>query len=76
MQYLAALLTSVKTNLDRAAVYLNECRLLDIPVLVPDVNASASDFSCEFGDGHAMSRRGRERGAGRRVRALCGAERR
>ena len=45
--YLAALLTSVKTNLDKAAVYLNECRLLDISVLVPDVNASASDFSCE-----------------------------
>ncbi|MGH8976848.1 MAG: DNA polymerase III subunit alpha, partial [Acidimicrobiia bacterium] len=50
VQYLAALLTSVKTNLDKAAVYLNECRLLDIPVLVPDVNASRSDFSCEFGD--------------------------
>jgi DNA polymerase-3 subunit alpha len=50
VQYLAALLTSVKTNLDKAAIYLNECRLLDIPVLVPDVNASASDFSCEFGD--------------------------
>ena len=45
VQYLAALLTSVKTNLDKAAVYLNECRLLEIPVLVPDVNASASDFS-------------------------------
>jgi DNA polymerase-3 subunit alpha len=50
VQYLASLLTSVKTNLDKAAVYLNECRLLDIPVLVPDVNASVSDFSCEFGD--------------------------
>ncbi len=46
VQYLAALLTSVKTNLDRAAVYLNECRQLEIPVLVPDVNASQSDFSC------------------------------
>ena len=41
VQYLAALLTSVKTNLDKAAVYLNECRQLEIPVLVPDVNASA-----------------------------------
>ena len=49
--YLAALLTSVKSNLDKAAIYLNECRLLDIPVLVPDVNASESDFSCE---GHAI----------------------
>jgi DNA polymerase-3 subunit alpha len=45
--YLAALLTSVKTNLDKAAVYLNECRLLEIPVLVPDVNSSQVDFACE-----------------------------
>jgi DNA polymerase-3 subunit alpha len=51
VQYLAALLTSVKTNLDKAAVYLNECRQLDIPVLLPDVNASQSDFSCEFPEG-------------------------
>jgi DNA polymerase-3 subunit alpha len=47
VQYLAALLTSVKTNLDKAAVYLNECRQLEIPVLVPDVNMSESDFACE-----------------------------
>ncbi len=51
VQYLAALLTSVKSNLDKAAVYLGECRQLEIPVLVPDVNASFSDFSCE---GHAI----------------------
>ena len=49
--YLAALLTSVKSNLDKAAVYLGECRQREIPVLVPDVNASFSDFSCE---GHAI----------------------
>lgn len=47
VQYLAALLTSVKTNLDKAAVYLSDCRQRDISVLVPDVNASMSDFSCE-----------------------------
>ena len=47
VQYLAAVLTSVKTNLDKAAVYLNECRQLDIPVLVPDINRSESDFACE-----------------------------
>ncbi len=35
----------MKTNLDKAAVYLGECRQLEIPVLVPDVNASDSDFS-------------------------------
>jgi DNA polymerase-3 subunit alpha len=41
---MACLLTSVKSNLDKAAVYLNECRTMGIQVLVPDVNRSASDF--------------------------------
>jgi len=45
VEYLAALLTSVKANLDKAAVYLNECRQMGIPVLVPDVNVSESDFA-------------------------------
>jgi DNA polymerase-3 subunit alpha len=45
VEYLAALLTSVKTNLDKAAIYLNECRQMGIEVLVPDVNISMSDFS-------------------------------
>src|SRR5262249_15279285 len=31
-------------NLDRAAVYLAECRAMNIRVLNPDVNVSASDF--------------------------------
>ncbi len=44
-QYLAALLTSVKTNLEKAAVYLNECRVMGIEVVVPDVNRSESDFT-------------------------------
>jgi DNA polymerase-3 subunit alpha len=44
-EYLSALLTSVKTNLDKAAVYLAECRTMGIPVLVPDVNRSESDFA-------------------------------
>ena len=44
VEYLAALLTSVKANLDRAANYLNECRQMGIEVLVPDVNISVSDF--------------------------------
>jgi DNA polymerase-3 subunit alpha len=34
----------VKTSLEKAAVYLNECRTMGIQVLVPDVNRSASDF--------------------------------
>jgi DNA polymerase-3 subunit alpha len=56
VHYLAALLTSVKSNQDKAAVYLNECRQLGIPVLVPDVNASESDFSVGDVDGTAPTR--------------------
>jgi DNA polymerase-3 subunit alpha len=44
-EYLAALLTSVKDNQDKSAVYLNECRAKGIKVEVPDVNRSMSDFS-------------------------------
>jgi DNA polymerase III subunit alpha len=44
-EYLSALLTSVKTNLEKAAVYLAECRSMGITVEVPDVNRSASDFT-------------------------------
>src|SRR5690606_23274009 len=49
VQYLAALLTSVKTNQDKAAVYLAECRAMGIPVLVPDVNMSEMDFVARDG---------------------------
>ena len=44
-EYLAALLTSVKGDKDKSAIYLNECRQLEIPVLVPDVNESVMDFA-------------------------------
>lgn len=44
VEYFACLLTSVKTSLEKAAIYLNECRLMNIPVLVPDINVSESDF--------------------------------
>jgi DNA polymerase-3 subunit alpha len=43
-EYLAALLTSVKSSLEKAAVYLAECRSMGIAVDVPDINRSASDF--------------------------------
>jgi DNA polymerase-3 subunit alpha len=43
-EYLSALLTSVKANLDKAAMYLAECRTMGIEVLVPDVNRSSADF--------------------------------
>jgi DNA polymerase-3 subunit alpha len=45
VEYLAALLTSVKDDKDKTAVYLAECRALAIEVLVPDVNVSVSDFA-------------------------------
>jgi DNA polymerase-3 subunit alpha len=58
-EYLSALLTSVKTNLEKAAVYLAECRAMDIAVEVPDINRSASDFTpvVETGDDGAARRR-------------------
>ncbi len=43
-EYMAALLTSVKRDKDRTALYLNECRAMNLQVLVPDVNRSESDF--------------------------------
>jgi len=45
VEYLAALLTSVKDNQDKAAVYLAECRAMGIEVRVPDINLSVSDFT-------------------------------
>ena len=45
VEYLAALLTSVKSKLENASVYLNESRLRGIEVQVPDINRSASDFT-------------------------------
>jgi DNA polymerase III subunit alpha len=44
-EYLSALLTSVKSSLEKAAVYLAECRAMGIAVEVPDINRSASDFT-------------------------------
>jgi DNA polymerase III subunit alpha len=45
VEYMAALLTSVKNNKDTKPLYLNECRRLGIPVRLPDVNASEADFT-------------------------------
>ncbi|HUP69096.1 MAG TPA: DNA polymerase III subunit alpha [Acidimicrobiales bacterium] len=49
VEYLAALLTSVKDDKDKTAIYLSECRTLGISVLVPDVNLSASGFAAKEG---------------------------
>ncbi|MBW3605058.1 MAG: DNA polymerase III subunit alpha [Actinobacteria bacterium] len=45
IEYMAALLTSVKGNKDRLPLYLHTCRMIDIDVLQPDVNASRLDFA-------------------------------
>jgi DNA polymerase-3 subunit alpha len=45
VEYMAALLTSVREDKDRTAIYLAECRALGIEVLVPDVNSSAAEFA-------------------------------
>ena len=57
VEYSAALLTSVKRDLDKAAGYLNDCRIHRIPVRVPDVNRSGSDFEpvvAEDGSGEIL----------------------
>ncbi len=44
-EYMAALLTSVRDDKDKSAVYLGECRRMGIKVLPPDVNESESTFT-------------------------------
>jgi DNA polymerase III subunit alpha len=44
-EYMAGLLTSVRDDKDKSALYLNECRHMGIKVLPPDVNSSAANFT-------------------------------
>jgi DNA polymerase III alpha subunit len=44
-EYMAALLTSVRDDKDKSALYLNECRRMGIKVLPPDVNESIANFA-------------------------------
>jgi DNA polymerase-3 subunit alpha len=44
-EYMAAVLTSVRDDKDKTALYLNECRRMGIKVLPPDVNESDGDFT-------------------------------
>ena len=78
VEYLAALLTSVKDNKDKTAVYLAECRSLGIEVLVPDVNRSRRrvrrrDRGGTIGDGRPAHRLRPGRRAQRRARAWSSA---
>lgn len=45
LEYMAALLTSIKENTDKVAAYIEECRRLGIEVLPPDVNESRESFT-------------------------------
>jgi DNA polymerase-3 subunit alpha len=49
-EYMAALLTSVRDDKDKSALYLNECRRMGIRVLPPDVNSSDANFTPRGGD--------------------------
>ncbi|NJP51082.1 DNA polymerase III subunit alpha [Streptomyces sp. SBST2-5] len=49
-EYMAALLTSVKDDKDKSAVYLNECRRMGIKVLPPNVNESEANFAAQGDD--------------------------
>ena len=44
-EYMAALLTSVRDDKDKSALYLNEARRMGIKVLPPDVNESDSEYT-------------------------------
>ncbi|MEJ6607967.1 MAG: DNA polymerase III subunit alpha [Candidatus Planktophila sp.] len=44
-EYMAALLTSVRDDKDKSALYLSECRRMGIKVLPPDVNESNREYT-------------------------------
>ena len=46
-EFLAAVLTGSKRNIDKAGVYLADCRQHGIEVLVPDINRSELDFAAD-----------------------------
>ena len=45
VEFMAALLTSVRENSDKVATYIGECRRMEIDVLAPCVNESLSNFT-------------------------------
>jgi DNA polymerase-3 subunit alpha len=49
-EYMAALLTSVRDDKDKSALYLNECRRMGIKVLPPDVNDSNGEYTPKGND--------------------------
>ena len=51
VQYIAALLSSVKGNYEKAAIYLADARASNVAVLPPDINLSRSNFVAGTADG-------------------------
>lgn len=47
VEFMCALLTSERGNLDKIALYVDECRRMNIEVLPPDINKSETMFSVE-----------------------------
>lgn len=45
VEYMTALLTSVRDNTDKVVVYIEECRRMGIRVLPPDINSSHQNFT-------------------------------
>jgi DNA polymerase III subunit alpha len=54
VEYMSAILTSVKDDKDRKPYYLYACRGMGIEVLPPDVNESMADFAPAPGDRRAI----------------------
>jgi DNA polymerase-3 subunit alpha len=51
VEYMSAILTSVKDDKDKKPFYLNACRVMGLEVLPPDVNESELDFAPVPGGG-------------------------
>ena len=52
VQYMAALMTSVKSRKkEDSAIYLNECRIMGLNVEVPDINRAGMNYFPELGSG-------------------------
>ncbi|HNQ02723.1 MAG TPA: DNA polymerase III subunit alpha, partial [Syntrophales bacterium] len=50
VEFMAALLTSEKGNRDKVIKHISVCKEMGIPVLPPDINQSALDFSVDGGN--------------------------
>lgn len=50
VEYMSALLSSVKNDQDKTQIYIAECQKMGIKVLAPDINKSSADFTPDSGD--------------------------